>query len=154
MNRLYILLIIGIIFSGGCFNVTRTDSDAEIESITTGLKKANLNITKSWMVILPGLGCNGCIQEGEAFMSDYVDSTNIFFVLTKVQSLKILQLKIGKNINNRSNIFVDNDGIFNIPTKNSIYPCIVQMKDGKIVKHQFQCPANSQAFEWLKTQVD
>jgi hypothetical protein len=153
MKRLFAILIIALVFLGSC-KTKRTDSDAEIESIENGLKKAIPGKAKNWVVILPGLGCNGCIQEGEAFMRDYVDSTNIFFILTKVQSVKILQLKIGKTINNRTNVFVDQDGIFNIQTKNVVYPCIAQLENGNIVAHQFQSPANSQAFEWLRTQLE
>lgn len=153
MKRFCAILIIAMIFCGSC-KIKRTDSDAEVDSIETGLKKAIPGKAKNWVVILPGLGCNGCIQEGEAFMRDYVDSANIFFILTKVQSLKILQLKIGKTINNRANVYIDQDGFFNIPTKNVVYPCIAQLKDGNIVAHQFQSPANSQAFEWLRTQLE
>jgi hypothetical protein len=153
MKRFFAILIIALAFLGSC-KTKRTDSDAEIESIENGLKKAIPGKAKSWVVILPGLGCNGCIQEGEAFMRDYVDSTDITFILTKVQSVKILQLKIGKTINNRTNVFIDHDGIFNIQTKNVVYPCIAQLKDGNIVAHQFQSPGNSQAFEWLRTQFE
>ncbi|MEC5145237.1 hypothetical protein [Chitinophaga sp. 212800010-3] len=154
MKRVYIIAIISLFFFSNCANIKKSDSDTETATISAGLKKARFGTPKTWMVILPGLGCNGCIQEGEAFMRDFIDSTGIFFILTKVQSLKILQQKIGKSISGRSNVFVDNDGIFNLPTKNVIYPCIVQLKDGEIIKHQFQSPANGQAFEWLKIQLE
>ncbi|MBO9203844.1 MULTISPECIES: hypothetical protein [Niastella] len=153
MKYLFAILIIALMFLGGC-KTKNTDSDAEIESIENGLNKAVPGKAKTWVVILPGLGCNGCIQEGEAFMRDYVDSANVLFILTKVQSVKILQLKIGKTIVDRANVFIDHDGVFNIQTKNVVYPCIAQLKDGNIVAHQFQSPSNSQAFEWLRTQLD
>ncbi|NLR62583.1 hypothetical protein HGH93_31110 [Chitinophaga polysaccharea] len=154
MNRLYVLMTLSILVFSQCKSFKKSDSDLEMETISTGLKKASFQAPKKWMVILPGLGCNGCIQEGEAFMRDFIDSTGIFFILTKVQSVKILQQKIGKHINNRVNVFIDNDGVFSLPTKNVIYPCIVQLDNGKIVKHQFQSPANGQAFEWLKIQME
>ncbi|MCO5238135.1 MAG: hypothetical protein M9933_17900, partial [Chitinophagaceae bacterium] len=75
-------------------------------------------------------------------------------VLTKVQSLKILQQKIKNSIWGRKNVYIDKDGYFDIPTNNSIYPIIVQIKGGKAVAHQFQSPSNGQAFEWLKAQVE
>lgn len=154
MNRLYVLLLASLLLFSNCGLIKKSDSDVETEYLSNGLKKGNFSATKKWMVILPGLGCNGCIQEGEAFMRDFVDSTSIFFILTKVQSLKILQQKVGKNITGRANVYVDNDGLFNLPTQNVIYPCIVQLENGKIIKHQFQSPANGQAFEWLKIQME
>lgn len=153
MRGLYIISIIAILFLSHCNIVKESDNDVEIEFITAGLKKANPGTGNQWIVILPGLGCNGCIQEGEAFMRDFVDSSGIYFILTKVQSFKILQQKIGKNLSGRGNVFVDKDGIFSLPTPNAIYPCIIQLKEGEIVRHQFQSPSNGQAFEWLKMQL-
>lgn len=150
----YLMLTMALFFLCHCNFVKKSDADAETQFIYAGIKKVNLGTTEEWIVILPGLGCNGCIQEGEAFMRDYIDSTNIFFILTKVQSLKILQQKIEKKISGRPNIFIDKDGIFNLPTHNVIYPCIVQLKEGNILKIQFQSPENGQAFEWLKMQMD
>ncbi|MBW7941605.1 MAG: hypothetical protein H3C64_04220 [Candidatus Kuenenia stuttgartiensis] len=126
----------------------------ESTTILTGIERAKIADINEWVVILPGLGCPGCIQEGEAFMQQFIDSTKVFFVLTKIESLKILQQKIGKSLKDRKNVYIDKQGIFDIPTDNSIYPCIIQLKDGKIIKHQFQSPENSQAFEWLKIQLE
>ena len=141
-------------FSVSCNNKKQDNNTVESTAILRGIERAEIENTNEWIVILPGLGCPGCIQEGEAFMQQFIDSTKVFFVLTKIESLKILQQKIGKSLKERKNIYIDNQGIFDIPTDNSIYPCILQLKDGKIVKHQFQSPTNSQAFEWLKTQLE
>jgi hypothetical protein len=149
-------MALSVSFSLYSCNNNKQDSKSESEStaILTGMERAKIANTNEWIVILPGLGCPGCIQEGEAFMQQFIDSTKVFFVLTKIESLKILQQKIGKSLKDRKNVYIDKQGIFDIPTDNSIYPCIVQLKDGKIVKHQFQSPENSQAFEWLKIQLE
>src|SRR5690349_5563601 len=52
-----------------------------------------------WAVILPGLGCHGCIQEGETFMKEYVNAKNTSFILTRIESLKILFQKTGVKAN-------------------------------------------------------
>ena len=49
----------------------------------------------NWLVIIPGVGCNGCIQEGEYFLKKHVSDKTIGFVLTNISSLKILQQKTG-----------------------------------------------------------
>ena len=97
---------------------------------------------------MPGLGCNGCIQEAEAFMKTHVTDKRILFVLTNLSSLKILQLKIGIKIDEHDNILVDKNGLFEITTNNRIYPCIIEMKEGKVVSHSFQSPRNEAFFKW------
>lgn len=106
-----------------------------------------------WLVILPGLGCHGCIQEAEMFMQQNIANSNILFVLTKVESLKILQNKIDIKLNEHPNVYLDKENTIRIPSDNSIYPCIVQLKDGEAVNYQFQAPYNSQAFARLETEV-
>ncbi len=127
--------------------------DVEINFIGTLIKEINVDLGYKWIVILPGLGCEGCIQEGEVFMKDFINDKNILFVLTKIESLKILKQKIGVNIHKHDNIFLDKKGLFDIPTKNKIYPCIIEMKDGKVVSYGFQSPGNSQAFKELKAHI-
>ncbi|MBW8683886.1 hypothetical protein [Chitinophaga rhizophila] len=132
----------------------QTDANKEGTIIEDGIKELKLKPQYDWLVIMPGLGCRGCIQEAEAFMRDYLDKPEILFVLTKVQSLKILEQKIGKELHSRQNVYIDKQGYFDIPTNNTIYPCIVQLDKGKVVEHQFQSPENGQAFQLLKTQIE
>ncbi|QHS62869.1 hypothetical protein [Chitinophaga agri] len=132
----------------------QTEANKEDMVIEDGIKEIKLKSEYDWLVILPGLGCRGCIQEAEAFMRDYIDKPHILFVLTKVQSLKILEQKIGKELHSRTNVYLDKQGFFDIPTNNTIYPCIVQLDKGKAVQHQFQSPENGQAFQLLKTQIE
>lgn len=149
MKQLIILILLMTIAS-----CKQTDAGKEDLVIEDGIKEIKLRPEYDWLVIMPGLGCRGCIQEAEAFMRDYIEKPHILFVLTKVQSLKILEQKIGKDLHNRGNVYIDKQGYFDIPTNNTIYPCIVQLNKGKAVQHQFQSPANGKAFQLLKTQVE
>jgi hypothetical protein len=106
-----------------------------------------------WVVILPGLGCKGCIEEAEFFMGEYLENKEVLFVLTKIESLKILQRKINKRLKDFSNIYYDKQGKFVVPTNNSIYPCIVEVKNKKIISIEFSTPDNPLAFEKLKSFV-
>lgn len=152
MKRSIILCCLVLaVFTTSC---KQTEANKEDTVIGDGIKEIKLKPEYNWLVIMPGLGCRGCIQEGEAFMRDYIDKPNILFVLTKVQSMKILEQKIGKDLHNRQNVYIDKQGFFDIPTNNTIYPCIVQLDKGKAVQHQFQSPANGKAFQLLKTQVE
>lgn len=155
MNKKMHLYILGIVLGLLSVNTSCKKSEKEIETeyLTTAVGQAKVDSDIQWVVVLPGLGCHGCIQEGEAFMRDHIENKEILFVLTNISSLKILQQKIGIKIEEHPNVYVDRENIFNIPTDNSIYPCIIQMKNDKIANHEFQSPKNGAAFRKLKDLV-
>jgi hypothetical protein len=103
-------------------------------------------------LVLPGLGCHGCIQEAEVFMQQYITDRRILFVMTKISSLKILQQKTEVRLEKHPNIYVDRENQFDIPTDNRIYPCVVYMKDGKVDDYSFQRPGND-AFHVLENVI-
>lgn len=131
----------------------KDNKKVEAEFFASSITKTHIKDSVKWIVILPGLGCTGCIQEAELFMQENVGNKEILFVLTKIESLKILQKKINITIKEHSNIYIDRERIFDIPTYNTIYPCIVQLEGGKIKTHEFQSPKNSTAFRNLKKQL-
>jgi hypothetical protein len=149
MKHIYIFLPAFMILSltGSC---KKSVNEIEKKHLMTAIDEAKVSHDFRWIVILPGLGCHGCIQEAEIFMKDNINNTEILFVLTKISSLKILQQKIGVQIREYSNVYVDLKNEFVIPTDNSIYPCIIQLKDGRMVAHEFQSPQNGAAFRKLK----
>ena len=59
-------------------------------------------------------------------------------ILTNLSSLKIFQQKTGITIKDHPNIYVDRENLFVVPTNNSIYPCVIQLKEREIAKHTFQ----------------
>ncbi len=142
-----ILLIFVLVIANAC---KKENKDIEASFIEESISKIKINPNVKWIVILPGLGCHGCIQEGEGFMQDYIENKDILFVLTKIESLKILQKKINISIKEHTNIYLDRSRVFDIPTDNTIYPCIVQLEKNKVISHEFQSPDNSTAFQNLK----
>ena len=71
------------------------------------------------------------------------------YVLTNLSSLKIFQQKTGITIKDHPNIYVDRENLFVVPTNNSIYPCVIQLKEGQIAEHTFQSP-QTVIFQQLK----
>ena len=134
------IFIVLIVLMAGC---KQNPGKREIEIYGKAIEHIKVDSQYQWIVVLPGLGCNGCIQEAEVFMKNNIDDERILFVLTRVSSLKILQQKTGVRIDEHSNIFVDKDNIFQIPTNNSIYPCVIQLRNGKIFTHSYQKPSNA-----------
>lgn len=147
--NIFVLFFVFTIFLG-CKN----EKDTEILQIENAIETSELDTGKyKWVVVLPGLGCHGCIQEAEAFMKKHIKNNNILFVLTKIESLKILQQKTGIKFKIHTNIYVDRENLFDFQTNNSIYPCIIQLENNSIKNYQFQSPSNSQAFWKLKKQI-
>lgn len=69
---------------------------------------------------------------------------------TRISSIKILQQKIGLKVACRPNIYTDREESFYVHTDNRIYPIIMQLESGRIVKYEFQSPKNGAAFEKLE----
>ena len=120
--------------------------------MSKAIKRIDENHNYQWIVVLPGLGCHGCIQEAEVFMQQYITDRRVLFVLTKISSLKILQQKTEVRINEHPNIYVDRENLFAVPTDNGIYPGIVYMKNGKMGDCSFQSPGND-AFRQLENAI-
>jgi len=146
----YTILSSLIAFSFSC---NKSIQEKERDQLADAVDNIGIKKDIDWIVILPGLGCSGCIQEAEDFLKKNANNKRIFFVLTKIESLKILQQKTGVKIDEHSNIIVDRTDQFIVPTDNSIYPCIIKFSEGEFLSHEFQSPDNSNAFEKLKARV-
>ena len=67
--------------------------------LSNAIEQLSVNQQYEWVILLPGMGCHGCIQEAEFFMKKHISNEKILFVLTNIESLKILQQKTGVEIN-------------------------------------------------------
>lgn len=56
----------------------KSDKELEMEQISSAVKDLTLNPKITWLVLLPNLGCKGCIQEGEAFMKESIKNKDVF----------------------------------------------------------------------------
>ena len=122
------------------FYSCNSERQKEIDFIDNVLSEHADLSNYNWLVIIPGVGCNGCIQEGEYFLKKHVSDKTIGFVLTNISSLKILQQKTGIKLKEHENIYADTDNAFIVETHNSVYPCVVEIKDHHIVSLEFQSP--------------
>jgi len=95
----------------------------------------------SHIIVLPGTGCSGCINKAEIFFKNNIYQPNYLFILTDFQSLKILNHKLGMDIKNLKNVYIDNENLF----KNydySVYPAFLTLncKTKSITNVTFQTP--------------
>lgn len=147
------ILIIGTLFlSIYLISCKGNINDVEKDFLANAVVQLNIDKQYDWIVVLPGVGCHGCIQEGEFFMKNNCSNAKILFILTNISSLKIFQQKTGINISKYPNIYIDRDNQFKLSTDNGIYPCIIQMKDGEFLQYSFQSPETA-AFHNLKKNI-
>lgn len=117
----YVLLIVVV---QGCYKKSNLISD------TIAKEWPDLN-TQNPVLIIPGSGCEGCLDNATYFAATQLDSLSFSVVFTRVQSLKILKFKIGDNMYRHPNVKVDT---FNrVPLKDTNYPIILYPKENKMV---------------------
>lgn len=64
-------------------------------------------------VIIPGTGCAGCITHAEMLLHENIElSDRVCFVLTNIESLKMLRNKLGNDVLDRVNVVLDKDDHF------------------------------------------
>lgn len=151
-NNVLKLIILFSVFILVNFSCKKSTSEIEHAHIAKMLDQLSINDDIQWVVLLPGLGCHGCIQEGEMFLEKHVNDKKIYLILTNIESLKILQNKLGIKVNISKNVYVDRDNDFLLPTKNKVYPCVIYLNNGKYISHEFQAPGNN-AFDELDSQL-
>ncbi len=96
------------------------------------------------VLMMPSVGCSGCISDAEYFVVQHFDSIeHVKFIFTKLESKKILKHKIGDSIYFNKDVFIDTNNIFIYSGNDkSIYPAIVYLSDGLIDKIEYKGPDN------------
>ncbi|PSL32217.1 hypothetical protein [Chitinophaga ginsengisoli] len=117
-----------------------TDKYATLNNTIGVLDKDKLS-TGSY-VIIPNQGCEGCISTAEAFVKNNISkSGNIRYIFTRIQSAKLLKIKLGTDVMASNKVLLDTADRIEYPDKEKeIYPMIVTMKDHRVDKVTYQSP--------------
>ena len=99
------------------------------ETVVTTLKKNDVNLTEySHVVVIPNVGCGGCISEAEHFFREN-KAQDILFVFTKISSEKSLRLRLG-NMINQKNVLIDSECIYASQKEEiNVYPVIIDIRN-------------------------
>lgn len=116
------------------------DEHANLNRAIAALDKHQLS-TGSY-VIIPNQGCEGCISTAEAFVKNNIaKSDSIRYIFTRIQSVKLLRIKLGSNVISSSKVLLDTANMIEYPDKGKeIYPMIVTVKDHQISRIAYQSP--------------
>ncbi|MCF6404663.1 hypothetical protein L3C95_17330 [Chitinophaga filiformis] len=116
------------------------DKHTSLHQAIDALDKSKL-ATGSY-VIIPNQGCEGCISTAEAFVKNNIGRTdNIRYIFTRIQSAKLLKIKLGSNVISSNKVLLDTANMIEYPDKGKeIYPMIISVKDHQIDKIAYQSP--------------
>lgn len=103
------------------------------------------------LFVVPGSGCHGCITGAEYFVKENISNyPNVLFVFTSVKSVKVLKLKLGREVTLYDNILFDvNNVFFNYKSKKNIYPAVIHLKKGKVQKVNYLSPESEYSIKQL-----
>lgn len=98
------------------------------DMVVEKLEKKNIDLTHySHIVVIPELGCGGCISEAENFFRENVGQ-NIFFIFTKISSMKEIRLRLGEMINQK-NVLIDKKRLYMAEKEEmNVYPIIIDIR--------------------------
>lgn len=131
--KIFILVLLVIVSS--CYKSQSVQKELEIE-----LKKIPSISAFNFILIVPGLGCQGCISSAEKFITENINRKEILFILTSIESLKVAQNRLGIDLRSSDNVLLDFDNRFLIRTDDSIYPILIVQNKGAITSLDYLKP--------------
>jgi hypothetical protein len=137
MKRFFLLILSSIAVFSGCGG-----NDPYYANLMKELP--NKNGAYKWYVIIPGGGCGGCISAAEYFVKENCFRENMLFIFTRIESVKTLKLKLGKDILESPNVIIDADNRFELPSTNPnhIYPVFLTLKNNHIEEIHYLSPGD------------
>lgn len=146
-------LICGVLIFFFCFVSCGNQQSNLEEQLKAGLNTANRQdlLGRDFLIILPRIGCQGCISSVEQFMLDSVDeySKRVGFILFDIVSIKTTLIRFGDRIIDKPNVYIDKGKILDFNGSVSLYPVIIRMKNGDVDSFEFVSPENEGAMNRL-----
>lgn len=157
MKIKYSILGYSIFFISSCISHQNNEMKSIINEFHN--KKINFNENIKYFIILPEVGCGGCISEGTDFIKRNIEKFNctnkeIKVVFTSIVSKKILLRTLGIDSFDNYCFEIDESNVYRINNPKSIYPLILYLNKGKIINIEFQYPDNSNAFSILENKFN
>ena len=113
-------------------------------------------LDKPYLMIIPRIGCMGCISAAEQFMLEayrpYRDQLNI--LLSDISSYKTARVRFGSAFMDAANVFVDRESVFNEGEFESTYPLILKLDKREVIEVNLVSPENALALENFKNALD
>jgi hypothetical protein len=83
--------------------------------------------------VIPGSGCTGCISEIESLAMKSVYNQNVYFLFTKINSVKLFKNRFGIEFIKKQNVILDTSNLFTFPSSyREIYPILLSKQKGQV----------------------
>ncbi|MGW8121386.1 hypothetical protein ACV07N_01905 [Roseivirga echinicomitans] len=103
------------------------------------------------LVIIPNAGCDGCISSAESFIIQNLSNyPNLFIAFTSIGSEKGLRIRTGSDIFNHERTIIDNQNYFYQDSLKSVYPQVVYLDTGIVIRIVEVSPFSPNAIDSLQ----
>jgi hypothetical protein len=126
----FILALIVVFEITGC--TSRADYSELQQNLSNVLTVETLKKVDS-VVVLPSVGCGGCITNAMAYLVKNSDSLkNIAVVFTKITDRKAFRMAVPEDFLNNDLVHIDDSSRITVPEPFTIYPSVIYLNKGKI----------------------
>ena len=146
----YISYLIILVVFHSC---SRTEVDKL--QIKLGENRIDLAENLKYCIVIPTVGCGGCIDEGMSFLKrnqKLLDKhrSEVWIVFTSIISKKMLRLSMKDIDLPKSMIYYDVNNAYSAALEQSIYPSVLYLDNGNLQRLEFQSPEHSYTFTELE----
>ena len=134
-----------VIFQFLFISCTNSDNETKNVQIYYDLKGITFDRNLRTCLVLPEVGCGGCIDGAVYFLNKNKEfyrkeQRYNMFVLTAVTSPKMALRSLNEVSLEQYYCIWDSTNLYLSEGNNAIYPLLLYLKDGKIMKAQYQSP--------------
>lgn len=138
MKVKYILMVSALILF--TLNSCKVDRQGELPYFSQLVNVKN----GAKVFVIPGSGCSGCISDIESLAIRNQNSDSLFFIFTRLNSMKLFANRFGKSFCESGNVLIDSHNIIKAGSMElEIYPALYTKKDGRFVFEKHIKPLNS-----------
>ncbi len=132
-------VLIFLLFAVMVMNSCKTTIEKNELTEFTQLKNIK-NGTK--VFIIPGSGCTGCISDVENYAINNKNSDTLYFIFTRLKSVKLFRNRFGNSFVESKNIILDTGNTYQYKdNKMDIYPVMYKMENEKIILVNYLKPS-------------
>lgn len=142
MKNFYIIAISCVLTLSGCYK--NPDVTEEVKNYFQN-ERIDFNENIESCYIIPGGGCPGCITSGIYFLlanKEYFvkEQEKNVIVFTSISSQKLLRRSLKEVDIHDLNVIIDTANIYTVNLKEKIYPLVIYLNKGNILKVEEQSP--------------
>lgn len=131
--RLFVLLLIGLML-GSCSQ--RSEYQDYINRQLREYYPLEMEQYK-YIVVMPRRGCHACIRAAETFYQTVRNDSSYLFIFTRVASLKLLELELGKENVHANNVRIDDNSLFyDAQYPDSKYPLFLRKEEDGVFSYK------------------